>query len=239
MSSQRYDVIGLFLVADIVCATAVFPVFLGLITEDIWWFLPAPTELAAFLGIITGIGAVLVNGKVIGFTEAVSYGEVIATGPSSYFWLTNSTQCAVCGTETMITFIITPLVGGFFTIFFSVIDIKLRGQRAREPLFQTGFFFDTMNKIDVKLRGDRAVERPIFNIEAKQDSVHYNFAAANEEVEENANADGTSEGNVELGGVETAKEEGDIEANDDDLFVEDPNPKELAQDAKPIEAEVI
>ena len=65
MSSQRYDVIGLFLVADIVCATAVFPVFLGLITEDIWWFLPAPTELAAFLGIITGIGAVLVNGKVI------------------------------------------------------------------------------------------------------------------------------------------------------------------------------
>ena len=50
MSSQRYDVIGLFLVADIVCATAVFPVFLGLITEDIWWFLPAPTELAAFLG---------------------------------------------------------------------------------------------------------------------------------------------------------------------------------------------
>ena len=180
MSSQRYDVIGLFLVADIVCATAVFPVFLGLITEDIWWFLPAPTELAAFLGIITGIGAVLVNGKVIGFTEAVSYGEVIATGPSSYFWLTNSTQCAVCGTETMITFIITPLVAGFFTIFFSVIDIKLRGQRAREPLFQTGFFFDTVNKVDVKVRGDRAVERPIFNIEAKQDSVHYNFAAANE-----------------------------------------------------------
>jgi len=243
MSSQRYDVIGLFLVADIVCATAVFPVFLGLITEDIWWFLPAPTELAAFLGIITGIGAVLVNGKVIGFTEAVSYGEVIATGPSSYFWLTNSTQCAVCGTETMITFIITPLVAGFFTIFFSVIDIKLRGQRAREPLFQTGFFFDTMNKVDIKLRGDRAVERPIFNIEAKQDSVHYNFAAASKEeaeVGENCNADGgTSEGNVELGGVETAKEEGGIEANDDDLFVEDPNPKELAQDAKPIEAEVI
>ena len=99
-----------------------------------------------------------------------------------------------------------------------------------------------MNKVDIKLRGDRAVERPIFNIEAKQDSVHYNFAAANEdEVDnaevENGTAEGTSEGNVELGGVETAKEEGDIEANDDDVFVEDP--KELAQDAKPIEAEVI
>jgi len=74
MSSQRYDVIGLFLVADIVCATAVLPVFLGLITEDIG-FIPAPTELGSFLGIISGIGAVLVNGAVLGFTEATSYGE--------------------------------------------------------------------------------------------------------------------------------------------------------------------
>ena len=63
-----------FLVADIVCATAVLPVFFGLITEDIG-FIPAPTELGSFLGIISGIGAVLVNGAVLGFTEATSYGE--------------------------------------------------------------------------------------------------------------------------------------------------------------------
>jgi hypothetical protein len=52
----------------------VLPVFLGLITEDIG-FIPAPTELGSFLGIISGISAVLVNGAVLGFTEATSYGE--------------------------------------------------------------------------------------------------------------------------------------------------------------------
>ncbi len=75
--------------ADLVCGTAILPVFLGLITEDIG-FIPAPTELRAFLGIWSGIGAVLVNGRVIGFTEATSWGEVIATDPWSYFWLTSA-----------------------------------------------------------------------------------------------------------------------------------------------------
>ncbi len=35
----------------------------------------------------------------------------------------------------MVTFIITPLVAGFFTLVFSKIDIKLRGNRARKPIF--------------------------------------------------------------------------------------------------------
>jgi uncharacterized membrane-anchored protein YitT (DUF2179 family) len=39
LSSYRFDVIGLFLVADLVCGTAVLPVFLGLITED-YGFIP-------------------------------------------------------------------------------------------------------------------------------------------------------------------------------------------------------
>ena len=169
MSSQRFDVIGLFLVADIVCATAVLPVFLGLITEDIG-FIPAPTELGAFLGIITGIGAVLVNGKILGFAEATSYGEVIASGPWSYFWLTNSTQCALCGKETMITFIVVPLVAGFFTLFFSKIDIMLRGDRARKPLFQNGFFFDT----------------------PEEEVAHYDFSAEKEVDEDHVEANGAS-----------------------------------------------
>ncbi|KAL7442741.1 hypothetical protein ACHAXM_008793 [Skeletonema potamos] len=136
MSSKRFDVLGLFLVADLVCATAVLPVFFGLITKDIG-FIPAPTELGCFLGIWSGIGSVLINGHVIGFTEAVNpiTGQVVATGPWSYFWLTNSTQCALCGSTTMVTFIITPLVAGFFTLFFSKIDIMLRGERARKPIF--------------------------------------------------------------------------------------------------------
>lgn len=138
MASRRYNVIMLFLVADLVCGTAVLPVFLGLITEDVHWLLPAPTELGAFLGIWSGIGAVLVNGKVIGFTSATNFitGETIATGPFSYFWLTNDPQCAVCGVETMVTFIVVPLVAGFFTLFFSRLDILLRGERARRPLLR-------------------------------------------------------------------------------------------------------
>ncbi|KAL3827279.1 hypothetical protein ACHAXA_004754 [Cyclostephanos tholiformis] len=137
LSSYRFNVIGLFLVADLVCATAVLPVFLGMITEDIS-FVPAPTELGAFLGILSGIAAVLINGKIIGFDQAVSpyTGEVIASGPFSYFWLTNSSQCSLCGTTTMVTFIVVPLVAGIFALFFSKLDILIRGDRAREPIFK-------------------------------------------------------------------------------------------------------
>ncbi|KAL7548099.1 hypothetical protein ACHAWF_011389 [Thalassiosira exigua] len=139
-ASKRYDVIMLFLVANLVCDTAVFPIFLGLITEDKHWLLPVPTELGAFLGICSGIGAVVVNDRVIGFSSATNFmtGETIATGPFSYFWLTNDPECAVCCTTTMTTFIIVPLVAGFFTIFFSKIDILIRGERARKPLFMVG-----------------------------------------------------------------------------------------------------
>ena len=137
MATKRYDVIGLFIVADLVCATAVFPVFLGLITEDVWVFLPAPTEVGAFLGILSGMATVLINGAVNGFTQATNFitGDTIATGPFSYFWLTNEPECALCGVKTMVTFIIVPIVAGFFTIFFSKIDIMIRGERARKPLF--------------------------------------------------------------------------------------------------------
>jgi hypothetical protein len=136
LSSKRFDVIGLFLVADLVCGTAVLPVFLGLITED-YGFIPAPTELGAFLGILSGIAAVVVNGIIVGHKEAVSSitGEVIASGPFSYFWLTNSSECAVCGTKTMITFIVVPLVAGFCTLLFSKLDVMIRGDRARKPIF--------------------------------------------------------------------------------------------------------
>ena len=77
------------------------------------------------------------NGKVIGFTEATNFitSETIATGPWSYFWVTNSMECALCGTETMVTFIIVPLVAGVGTLFFSKLDILLRGERARQPIF--------------------------------------------------------------------------------------------------------
>lgn len=189
MSSKRFDVIGLFLVADLVCGTAVFPVFLGLMTED-WGPIPAPTEAGAFLGIWSGIGAVLVNGHVIGFTEATNFitGETIATGPWSYFWLTNSAECAVCGTNTMITFIIVPIVAGFFTLFFSKLDIMIRGERAREPIFKVA-------------QPEVEAENYTFQEKETEEKV-IEEPAANEE------ADGTSEEEAE-GGVEQAKDEAD------------------------------
>jgi SSS family solute:Na+ symporter len=163
LSSYRFNVIGLFLVADLVCATAVLPVFLGMITKDIS-FIPAPTELGAFLGILSGIAAVLINGKVIGFDQAISpyTGEVIASGPFSYFWLTNSSQCALCGTTTMVTFIIVPLVAAFFALFFSKLDILIRGDRAREPIFKSAQPFEDKNNqsgTDYGLEETRAPEK--------------------------------------------------------------------------------
>ena len=61
MSTFGYDVIALFLVADLVCATAVLPLFLGMQTED---FGPgkifvAPTELGAFFGCLGGVITVI------------------------------------------------------------------------------------------------------------------------------------------------------------------------------------
>merc|ERR1712129_236568 len=122
LSAKRINVISLFLVADLVCATSVFPVFLGLITADKNWFLPAPTELGAFLGCISGVVTVFVNGILLG------------QGTVQYFWLQNGAICALCGTETMTTFIIVPLVSAFFTLFFSKLDLLCRGERSRKPI---------------------------------------------------------------------------------------------------------
>jgi hypothetical protein len=141
----------------------------------------------------------------------------------------------------MITFIIVPLVAGFFTLLFSKIDIMLRGDRAREPIFQTGFLFDTLNKVDIKVRGDRAIQHPIFKIEPKEEAVHYDFSAAKAESaaegdDGSVKADGTSEENDE---VETAKG-GDVEltggvsatetTSNDDTFVDnEPGMKKVAE----------
>ena len=38
----------------------------------------------------------------------------------------------------MITFIVTPLMAGFFCLFFSKLDVMIRGERARQPIFKFG-----------------------------------------------------------------------------------------------------
>ena len=129
LASEKYSVLGLFLVADLVCACGLFPVFLGLQEEDkLGGLLPAPTELGAFLGIISGIVTVLVNGAINGVNGF------------EYFWLRNGAICALCGAETMITFIVTPIMAGIMTYVFTHLDILIRGEeRARRPIFDLAF----------------------------------------------------------------------------------------------------
>merc|ERR1712238_217190 len=92
-------------------------------------------------GIISGLGSVLVNGHING-----------AAG-FQYFWLDNGAICSLCGPETMISFIITPLVGGFFTYVFTHLSLWILGKdRARRPVFEH-FTGDFDNDIDIKTSG--------------------------------------------------------------------------------------
>ena len=63
-STERYDVLALFLVADLVCATSVLPIFMGLLDQEKFGIL-APTELGAFFGCLGGIATVLVAGVLV------------------------------------------------------------------------------------------------------------------------------------------------------------------------------
>jgi len=130
LASKKFEILGLFLVADLVCAAAVLPVFLGLQRNDkLGGLLPAPTEVGSFLGIISGLVTVLVNGHING---AVGF---------QYFWLDNGAICALCGSATMISFIVTPLMGGLMTYVFTHISLLVLGKdRARRPLFEFGEF---------------------------------------------------------------------------------------------------
>jgi len=109
----------------------VVPVFLGLQTKDaLGGFFTAPTELGAFAGCIAGVMTVFVNGYV--------NGDVHPT-PFHYFLLHSGYVCAVCGRKTMWTFVIVPCVSGFITYLFSFLDVKIRGERARQPIIPVAF----------------------------------------------------------------------------------------------------
>mmetsp|Transcript_3998 Transcript_3998/g.11723 ORF Transcript_3998/g.11723 Transcript_3998/m.11723 type:complete len:611 (-) Transcript_3998:181-2013(-) len=157
-ASQRFDVIQLFLVADLVCSTAVMPLFFGLMEQDIELFsgritIPAPTEVGSFLGCISGLVAVIVNGQINGVNKAQNpyTGKVYERGPLSYFWLTNGYDCALCGKKTMWTFIIVPLVAGFMTFVFTKLDLLLRGEnRARQPLLPRDLFLPCLAEDDTE-----------------------------------------------------------------------------------------
>ena len=54
--------IQLFLVADLVCAVAAPPVFLGLMRKDLNAIIRAPSELGALFGAICGFATVFIIG---------------------------------------------------------------------------------------------------------------------------------------------------------------------------------
>ena len=144
-AADRFEIIPLFLVADLVCATSVAPLFLGLRTRDFHVLgitFPAPTELGAFLGCLSGLATVIVNGHINDVHTAVNpfTGKVYERNSNlAYFWLTNTKadgspyECSLCGTKTMHTFIVVPLISIAGTIIFSKLDVLLGGDKAREP----------------------------------------------------------------------------------------------------------
>mmetsp|Transcript_9367 Transcript_9367/g.30538 ORF Transcript_9367/g.30538 Transcript_9367/m.30538 type:complete len:609 (+) Transcript_9367:242-2068(+) len=145
-AADRVEIIPLFLVADLVCATSVFPLFLGLIGKDFtvgsFFTIPAPTELGAFLGCLSGLATVVVNGRINEVHIAVNpfTGKVYERNSNlAYFWLTNTKQdgspydCSLCGSKTMHTFIVVPLVSLVATFLFTKLDLYLGGDKARNP----------------------------------------------------------------------------------------------------------
>mmetsp|Transcript_22646 Transcript_22646/g.67903 ORF Transcript_22646/g.67903 Transcript_22646/m.67903 type:complete len:593 (+) Transcript_22646:246-2024(+) len=145
-AAQRFEVVPLFLAADLVCATSVLPLFLGIWDKDLeFWggriVVRAPTEVGALIGCVAGIVAVIVNGKINDVHKAINpyTGKVYEKGPLSYFWGINYKsdgtpyECALCGPKLMVTFIVVPLVAGAATIIFSWLDVWMGGDRAREP----------------------------------------------------------------------------------------------------------
>ena len=145
LASEKYDVISLFLVADLVCATSVLPVFLGLQREDYGIF-KAPTELGAFSGCVAGVVTVLINGAV----------NDVDGGIFEYFWLKNEGICALCGTKTMVSFIVTPVASALITYVASALDLAIRGDRARRPLIPIPFDKDDLDTEDGGSTGEKA-----------------------------------------------------------------------------------
>ncbi|KAK7248189.1 sodium solute symporter [Aureococcus anophagefferens] len=143
-ASDRFEVVPLFLVADLVCATAVFPLFLGLWTDDLVvgpLTIRRRTELGAFLGALAGIAAVMVNGEINDVNKAVNpyTGKVYDKSAFAYFWGINSKsgrqppERALCGTKLMVTFIVVPLVSAAATVIFSYVDVYVGGDKAKQP----------------------------------------------------------------------------------------------------------
>eukprot|EP00958_Prasinococcus_capsulatus_P024160 scaffold3740_cov322-Prasinococcus_capsulatus_cf.AAC.6 len=65
-------------------------------------------------------------------------GKVYARYPFSAFWLVNGAACALCGAQTMYTFIVVPLTSLVCTMVFSSLHVNLLGREgASRTICQT------------------------------------------------------------------------------------------------------
>ncbi|KAJ8614271.1 hypothetical protein CTAYLR_001142 [Chrysophaeum taylorii] len=175
-AADRFEVVPLFLVADLVCATSVGPLFAGLLDKDVDVFgiftIPAPTELGAFAGCLAGLATVIVNGEINDVNKAVNpyTGKVYEKGFLAYFWLTNTKSngepydCSLCGVKTMVTFIVVPLVSTTACFVFSKLDIYLGGDKAREPFL----IVPRLDDGDTRLVTARPVVLDVYDADPKQ-----------------------------------------------------------------------
>ena len=112
---------------NLVCTTAVLPCFLGLQkTDKLRGLLPAPTELGAFFGILSGIVSVIITKD----SWVAGGGEI----------------CGRTTLGTMISFVATPSVAGVMTYIFTHLDLCLRKERARRPFIELEFDKDSHEK---------------------------------------------------------------------------------------------
>lgn len=126
ISARKYSVLELFLLANLVCATSVLPIFLGLIKFSNN-YLPAPTELGVLCGCFGGVITVIINGYILHVNKGHN--------PFYYFWLKNNNDvCPLCGSKTMITFMIVPVISLAITCIISSLDVMIRKEAARRPL---------------------------------------------------------------------------------------------------------
>jgi solute:Na+ symporter, SSS family len=72
-------------------------------------------------------------------------------GLFEYFWLQNGAMCQLCGTKTMVSFIVTPIVSIVMMYFFTYVDILVRGDRAREPIIFVAFDHQQQQESDLEM----------------------------------------------------------------------------------------
>lgn len=87
-------------------------------------------------------------------------------GIFDYFWLQNGAICALCGSKTMVSFIVTPLVSAVMTYLFSYLDIRFRGDRARKPIIPVPFDKDDR---DTHVEGSSKVDEHSADTDEKEE----------------------------------------------------------------------